>query len=76
MKNFALISQLAISLITPIFVGLWIGGKIDKILKLNGVFTLILIILGIISGFLNAYKLIMETNKDKKQEKRDIDNER
>lgn len=65
MKNFVLLSQLAISLVTPIFLGLFIGIQLDQFLKLNHVFTLFLLICGVISGFINAYKLIMSINDNK-----------
>lgn len=64
MKNIVLISQLAISIITPILVGVLFGMLIDKWLNLNGIFSIILMLLGVASGFLSAYKIIMRTNKD------------
>lgn len=67
MKNLVLITQLGISLITPILLGLWIGAQIDKWLKLNGIFSIILMLIGVISGFLNAYKLIIKTNVEVKK---------
>lgn len=67
MKNLILISQLAISLVSPIFLGLFIGIQLDKFLNLNHIFTLLLIVLGVFSGFLNAYKLIMSLNGSKKK---------
>lgn len=65
MKNFVLLSQLAISLVTPIFLGLFIGMGLDNFLNLNHIFTLFLLICGVISGFINAYKLIISINGDK-----------
>jgi len=69
MRNIVLITQVAISFLSPMFLGLYIGYKLDQWLKLNGIFSIILMILGVISGFLNAYKLIMTTNRDKKKSK-------
>lgn len=71
MNNIVLITQVAISFLSPMFLGLYIGYKLDQWLKLDGVFSIILMILGVISGFLNAYKLIMTTNRDKKKSKED-----
>lgn len=66
MRNLVLLSQLSISLVSPIFLGLFIGIQIDKFLNLSYVFTLILMISGVISGFINSYKLIVSINKNKK----------
>lgn len=66
MKNLVLLSQLAISLVSPIFLGLFIGIWIDNHFGLGHIFTLILMLLGVISGFINSYKLISSLNRNKK----------
>lgn len=65
LKNLALISQIGISIVTPILGGVWIGNFIDKKLGTNGVFAIILIIIGAVAGFLNIFKLT-GTNKKRK----------
>lgn len=65
MQNIVLVTQVAISMITPIFLGLFIGSWLDNKIGTSPWFTLILLILGVFSGFLNTYKLIMG-NKTKK----------
>lgn len=65
MKNLILISQLAYSIIAPILLGLYIGLLIDKWTKMQ-IFSLILMLLGIVSGFINAYKLIIRLNREEK----------
>jgi ATP synthase protein I len=57
LKNLALISQIGISIITPILLGVYLGNFIDKRLGTNGVFAIILIIIGAAAGFLNIFKL-------------------
>lgn len=57
-KNLALISQVGISIITPILLGVYLGGLLDRKLNTNMVFTLILIIVGAGAGFLNLFKFI------------------
>lgn len=57
-QNLVLITQIGLSIITPILIGVYLGGLIDRKLELNGVFTLILIIIGAGAGFLNLFKLI------------------
>lgn len=67
MKNIVLITQVGISVISPILLGLWIGTKLDKWLGTKYIFSIIMIILGIASGFLQAYKLITKaTNNNSK----------
>lgn len=66
MKNLVLLSQLAISLVSPIFLGLFLGIGIDRYFNLGHIFTLVLMLLGVISGFINAYKLILSLNRNKK----------
>lgn len=56
-KNLALISQIGISIITPILLGVYAGNFLDKKLGTNGVFAIILIIIGAAAGFLNIFKL-------------------
>lgn len=72
MKNLVLITQLAFSIVSPILLGLFIGSLLDKWLNLNGIFSIILMLLGVASGFLNAYKLIMKTNAGKEKSDRDV----
>lgn len=57
LKNLTLISQIGISIITPILLGVYLGNFIDKKLGTNGVFAIILIIIGAGAGFLNIFKL-------------------
>ncbi|HLS53935.1 MAG TPA: AtpZ/AtpI family protein, partial [Tissierellaceae bacterium] len=52
-----LISQIGISIITPILLGVFIGQFVDKWLKTEGIFVIIFIILGTGAGFLNLFKL-------------------
>ena len=57
-KNLALITQVGLSIVTPILLGVYLGDLLDKKLNTNGIFTLILILLGAGAGFLNLFKLI------------------
>ena len=43
-KALALFSQIAISIIVPILICLFIGNKLDKVFGLNGIFLIIFII--------------------------------
>ncbi|MEW8972577.1 MAG: AtpZ/AtpI family protein [Tissierellaceae bacterium] len=57
LKNISLISQLGISIITPILLGVFIGQLIDKWVGTQGIFVIVFIILGAGAGFLNIFKL-------------------
>ncbi|MGO1468530.1 MAG: AtpZ/AtpI family protein [Tissierella sp.] len=57
LKNLALISQIGISMITPIFLGIYIGGWIDKWVGTDGVFMIIFMLLGVGGGFMNVFKI-------------------
>lgn len=57
LKNLALVSQIGISVVTPILLGVFLGQFIDKKLGTNGVFAIIFIIVGAGAGFLNIFKL-------------------
>jgi ATP synthase protein I len=66
LKNLTLISQIGISIITPILLGVYLGNFIDKKLGTNGVFAIILIIVGAAAGFLNIFKLTGSNNDKRK----------
>ena len=57
LRNLALISQVGFSMIAPILVGVYLGQFIDKKVGTNGVFTIILIIIGVGGSFVNLFKL-------------------
>lgn len=65
LANIALVSQLAISIVSPILVGLFIGGYLDDKFKKDGLFTVILLFIGAGSGIMNLFKLAYPKNKEK-----------
>lgn len=62
MKNLVLITQVGISLLTPILLGFWIGSLLDKWIGTDWIFSIIIMIFGVIAGFINTYKLITKLN--------------
>ena len=68
MQNLVLITQVAFSMVSPIFLALLIGRWLDNKLGFKMLFSLIFIILGVLAGFLNVYKLFTATDKNKKGE--------
>ena len=65
-RNFALISQLGISVIVPIGLCILIGVLNDK--KFNSNFIIPLIFLGIAAGARNAYRIAMASVKEEKKD--------
>lgn len=65
-RNFALISQLGISVIVPIGLCIFIGVLIDK--KFNSNFIIPLIFLGIAAGARNVYRIAMASVKEEKKD--------
>ncbi len=66
LKNLGLISQIGISVITPILLGVFIGQFIDRKIGTQGIFVIAFIILGAGAGFLNLFKL-SGWNKNKRK---------
>lgn len=60
-SNFALISQIGIHMLAPIFLCVAIGVFIDK--KYNTYLTLPLLIMGVLAGCRNAYALAKSANR-------------
>lgn len=65
-QNMTLIMQLAIHMMTPIFLCLAIGLMVDKYLHWHSV--LIFLLLGILAGGKNMYRLAMGTVKKEEEE--------
>ena len=55
--NLALITQVGLSIITPILLGVYLGMFIDGKLGTKGIFAIIFILLGAGGGFMNLFKL-------------------
>ncbi len=66
LENVALITQVGISMVTPILLGLYIGKKLDGWLKTSPLFLLIFIILGIGASFTNLFKIVEKSSGNKK----------
>lgn len=57
MKNLALVSQLGISMLVPIFGCLFLGNFLDEKLNTKPLFLFIFIVLGVGAAFVNLYKI-------------------
>ena len=64
-KALALLTQIGISMIVPIFLCLVLGSFLDKIFHTGNVFMVVFIILGICAGFRSVYMLTKEFYKNK-----------
>lgn len=72
LKTLSLISQLGLTILTAIImctvIGMWLDGKFE-----THIFTLPLLILGILGGAKGAYRLAKNSVKPSKEEKEDAD---
>mgnify|MGYP000347781653 CR=1 FL=1 len=65
-KSLGFLSSVGISLVASILIGLAMGVYLDKWLNTQPLFTLIMLLIGVISGFRNVY--ILTTRELKRQE--------
>lgn len=65
-KGLAYITQIGLSIVTPIVLGAILGNWLDSVFKTEMVFSIVLIILGALAGFLNLFKI--GPNKPNKKE--------
>jgi predicted F0F1-ATPase subunit len=56
-KNLALITQIGLSMVIPIIIGVYLGGFIDDKVGTKMVFRLIFLLLGVTTAFVNLFKL-------------------
>lgn len=56
-KNLSLVTQIGLSMIIPIIIGVYIGGLIDEKVGTQMAFRIIFILLGVATAFLNLFKL-------------------
>lgn len=62
-KGLALITHIGLQMIIPIFGAVFLGHYIDERLQTGNIFLIVFIILGVMVGFLNVYKLVMHDIK-------------
>ena len=72
LKYLSLISQVGFTMVTPILLCTFLGMKLEE--RFHFPFTLIFMLLGVISGCMSGYRLIMNTIKkmDKKKEETNL----
>lgn len=63
MKWMTLLSQVGITMIANIFVGLFIGKYLDQWLNTSPLFLLLFIFVGVFSGIKSVYLLIIKIDK-------------
>jgi ATP synthase protein I len=68
LRNIVLISQVAIAVMTPIFLCLAVGVWLDK--KFGTWFTLPLLIIGILAGARSGYVLVMDVIRAEEAERK------
>lgn len=65
--TFALVSQLGISMIVPVFLCTFVGVKLDE--NFSTAFTIPFIIVGVLAGFRNVYVLVRKATNAIEAEK-------
>jgi len=64
MQNLALLSQVGIMMLVPIFGCVWLGQFLDKKFGTGSLFLIVGIILGVGAAFRNLYQLAMQKSKE------------
>jgi F0F1-type ATP synthase assembly protein I len=59
-ENLAFLTQLGLMMAIPIFVGVYMGSYLDTRFNTGSLFLLICIGIGVLSAFLNLYKIAMK----------------
>ena len=67
LKYLSLISQVGFTMVTPVLLCTFVGIKLEG--KFHFPFTLIFLLLGVISGCMSGYRLIMNSIKKMEMEK-------
>lgn len=68
-NNLSMVTQLGITIITPILICTFIGVFIDEMLHKTPIVTIILLLVGVLAGFRNLFYFTMK--QAKKNEKED-----
>ena len=63
MKSLSLLSQIGISMVANILVGLFIGKFLDELLNTSPLFLLLFVFVGVGSGIKSTYVLITKMNR-------------
>lgn len=63
-ENLALLSQIALMMITPILGGVLIGRFLDEKVGTNSIFLLVFTLIGTATAFMELFKLGMRKTKD------------
>jgi ATP synthase protein I len=59
------LSSVGLMLVFSTFIGFGLGWLLDKVLKTRPLFTILLLLLGIVAGFINVYRAVKaEGDKD------------
>ncbi len=59
-ENLAFLTHVGLMMVIPIFLGVFFGNYLDEKFQTGSIFLLIFIIIGVLSAFLNIYKVAMK----------------
>lgn len=65
LQNLSLVTHIGMVMIIPIFGGVYIGNYLDVRFGTGSLFLFVFIIIGIITAFMNLFKIAMRKTNDK-----------
>lgn len=68
LANFALVSQIGVTMVIPIILGVWLGGIVDNKLGTGALFLIIFVLLGVGAAFRNVYLLVRRQFEEKEED--------
>lgn len=65
LKNLTLVSHIGLVMILPIIGGVYLGHFLDQRLGTGSLFLLVGIVLGVVTAFMNLFKIAVRKSKDR-----------
>lgn len=65
LKNLSLLSYIGLSMMLPIFAGVWLGSWLDEKLQTGNIFLILFICISVLASFVSVYKIVMRDMKKK-----------
>ena len=65
LKNLSLLSYIGLSMVLPIFAGVWLGNRLDEKLQTGNIFLILFICISVPASFVSVYKIVMRDIKRK-----------
>ena len=76
LRSVEMVSYLGFAMAVPIAAGAWLGSLVDRKTGSSGIYSVLGIVLGVASGALSAYKIIMQVMAEDSSNATGKDNDR